>query len=143
MTDHAAIRSLLDRVAAAIHDKDAAAVIACYDTEIVSYDLAPPLANGPEVEHDPAGITAWFATWDGPIVVTAAETTLHVGGDVAYAHGLRRMTGTKTGGEKVDLWFRATVGLARKAGRWRIAHVHHSVPFAMDGSDRALLDLKP
>jgi hypothetical protein len=26
---------------------------------------------------------------------------------------------------------------------WKIAHVHSSVPFAMDGGDRALLDLKP
>lgn len=28
-------------------------------------------------------------------------------------------------------------------GGWKIAHGHSSVPFAMDGSFRALLDLKP
>jgi hypothetical protein len=28
-------------------------------------------------------------------------------------------------------------------GQWKITHVHNSVPFAMDGSGRALLDLKP
>jgi ketosteroid isomerase-like protein len=53
------------------------------------------------------------------------------------------MTGTKTDGQKVDLWFRATACLIRRTGRWRIEHVHNSVPFAMDGSYRALLDLKP
>jgi len=53
------------------------------------------------------------------------------------------MTGTKADGTKVDLWFRATACLARRAGTWKIVHMHNSVPFAMDGSGRALLDLKP
>ena len=62
---------------------------------------------------------------------------------IAYAFGLRHMTGTKTDGERADLWFRATACLRREDSGWRIAHVHNSVPFAMDGSDRALLDLEP
>jgi ketosteroid isomerase-like protein len=62
---------------------------------------------------------------------------------VAYAYGLQRMTGTKTDGEKVELWFRATACFRRNKGQWRITHMHNSVPFAMDGSDKALLDLKP
>ena len=65
------------------------------------------------------------------------------GGDVAYAFGLQHMTGTKTDGEKVDLWFRATACFRREDGHWRITHMHNSVPFAMDGSGKALLDLKP
>jgi PhnB protein len=69
--------------------------------------------------------------------------TIIVGGDVAYAYGLQHMTGTKTDGEEVDLWFRATVCLRREDGRWRITHMHDSVPFAMDGSEKALLHLKP
>jgi hypothetical protein len=31
----------------------------------------------------------------------------------------------------------------KTAGRWLVAHEHISVPFAMDGSYRALVDLKP
>jgi len=53
------------------------------------------------------------------------------------------MTGTKTDGQQVDLWFRSTACLRRTNRAWQITHVHNSVPFAMDGSDRALLDLKP
>ena len=53
------------------------------------------------------------------------------------------MTGTKTDGEQVDLWFRATACFRREDGAWKITHVHNSVPFAMNGSDRALLDLRP
>jgi ketosteroid isomerase-like protein len=53
------------------------------------------------------------------------------------------MTGTKTNGAKADLWFRETACFRREGGRWRITHMHNSVPFAMDGSDKALLDLQP
>jgi ketosteroid isomerase-like protein len=53
------------------------------------------------------------------------------------------MTGTKTDGEEVDLWFRATACFRREDGRWRITHMHNSVPFAMDGSGKALLSLRP
>ena len=44
------------------------------------------------------------------------------------------MTGTKTDGERVDLWFRSTVGLRRTAVGWQITHEHDSMPFYMDGS---------
>ena len=53
------------------------------------------------------------------------------------------MTGTKTDGEEVDLWFRATACFRREDGHWRITHMHNSVPFSMDGSEKALLSLKP
>jgi ketosteroid isomerase-like protein len=53
------------------------------------------------------------------------------------------MRGTKTDGKEVELWFRATACFRRDGGRWRITHMHNSVPFAMDGSEKALLHLKP
>jgi ketosteroid isomerase-like protein len=62
---------------------------------------------------------------------------------VAFCHGLTHMTGTKTDGAQVDLWFRSTVGLRRTAAGWQITHEHESTPFYMDGSDRAATDLTP
>ena len=53
------------------------------------------------------------------------------------------MTGVKTNGGAQSLWFRSTVGLRRRKGNWKIAHVHDSVPFAMDGTGKALLNLNP
>jgi PhnB protein len=38
---------------------------------------------------------------------------------------------------------RETLGLRKIDGIWKIAHQHHSVPFYMDGSNRAAVDLKP
>lgn len=42
-----------------------------------------------------------------------------------------------------DVWFRATVGLRRGDGGWTIMHEHTSVPFYMDGSFKAAIDLQP
>ena len=103
----------------------------------------PPPQLQPEATHDPAPLQHWFNTWTGPIISEGRDLDVAVGGDVAYAHCLRHLSGTKRDGKDVDLWFRATACFRREGDRWRIAHMHNSVPFAMDGSDKALLDLKP
>ena len=141
--DESRITELLDQFAAALRAKDARAAIACYAHDVVAYDLAPPLRVGDAAVHAPDLLQQWFDTWSSPIVSEGHDLQITVGGDVAYAHGLRHMTGTKKDGQKVDLWFRATAGFRREHGQWKITHVHNSVPFAMDGSGRALLDLKP
>jgi PhnB protein len=35
------------------------------------------------------------------------------------------------------------LGLRQRRGAWRIVHAHESVPFLMDGSIKAAIDLKP
>jgi uncharacterized protein (TIGR02246 family) len=141
--DETQIRSLLADFTEAIHGKDAAGAIALLAEDAVTFDLAPPLEQGPEATRDPALLEEWFRTWRGPINSDSRDLKLTVGGDVAYAHCLQHMTGTKIDGEEADLWFRATACFKREAGQWRIAHMHNSVPFAMDGSGKALLDLRP
>jgi ketosteroid isomerase-like protein len=141
--DEEAICDLLDGFTRALYNKDAAGAIALFAGDAVAFDLAPPLKQDSDVMHDPARLEEWFATWKSPIVSESVERTIVVDRDVAYAYGLQRMTGTKTDGEEVELFFRATACFRRVNGEWRITHMHNSVPFAMDGSERALLDLKP
>jgi ketosteroid isomerase-like protein len=143
MSDEADVRDLLDRYARAISDKDAAAVVACYTPDVIAYDLAPPLAIPPDRETDTAFLQHWLSTWDGPINSVAQDVHVKVGDTVAYAFALRRMSGRKKSGELVDLWFRATATMVKGPGGWKINHVHNSVPFAMDGSGKAELTLKP
>ena len=138
-----AIVELLDRYERAIREKDSAATIACYARDITAYDLAPPLAVGSASAANPANLDQWFATWDGPISSVAQHRHLRSNKDLAYAFTLRHMTGRKKSGELVDLWFRATATMAREDGVWKITHIHNSVPFAMDGSGKAELNLKP
>lgn len=143
MDDEAEINALLEDIANALHDRNAAGAIAPLTDDAVIFDLAPPLRLGPEATHDPVPLEDWFATWKSPIICRSHDLTVVAGGDVAYAFGLQHMTGTKSDGAQVDLWFRATACFRREGGRWRITHMHNSVPFAMDGSDKALLDLEP
>jgi PhnB protein len=141
--DETQIRSLLNEFTGAIHAKDAARAIALCAEDSVTFDLAPPLEQGPDATHNPALLEEWFKTWKGPISSVSRDLKVDVGNDVAYAYGLQHMTGTKIDGEEADLWFRATACFRRDNGQWRITHMHNSVPFAMDGSEKALLDLTP
>ena len=53
------------------------------------------------------------------------------------------LTGARTDGTQTDVWTRLTRCLRQIDGRWKITHSHESVPFYMDGSNKAALDLKP
>jgi ketosteroid isomerase-like protein len=134
------IRELLSHHSQAISRKNAAEVLACAMPDAVTYSLAPPLvapADGGQ------GLRDWFTTWRGDIGLDLHDTKIVAADEVAYAYGLTHLTGTKTDGQKVDVWFRQTFGLRKINGSWRIAHDHESVPFYMDGSVRAAVDLKP
>ncbi|MEU5211247.1 nuclear transport factor 2 family protein [Streptomyces sp. NPDC020742] len=142
-TDEQRIREVLQDRAAATRDRDAARFLSHCAPDVVDFSLAPPLQyRGPQV-LDRGAVEGWYATWDGPIEVTLTELEITVGGDAAFAHSIDRMRGTKTDGFEVELWYRSTVGLRRLDGEWRITHTHGSVPFLMDGSGRAALDLTP
>ncbi len=136
----AEIRTLIEARSAALRRKDAKGVVARQADDFVLYSLAPPLRTA---ESGPEGLDAWFATWRGPIGYEIHDLGIAADGDVAFCHGLARLTGTKTDGEKPDVWFRLTLGLRRAADGWVIVHEHESVPFYMDGSLRAAVDLKP
>ena len=134
------IRELLASAARALHDKDADALTAHAAVDIAVCDLAPPLR---QEGLDKRAIRAWFETWNGPIGYEVRDLRITVGDDVAFASGLAHMTGTKVDGEEVDLWYRTTDCLAKRDGRWLVVHRHESVPFYMDGSFRAAVDLSP
>ena len=103
----------------------------------------PPLRVPAETVSDPAAMQAWFDGFEGPIEIECRDLVIEYGGDVGLAHSLNRLRATRKGGARVDFWMRSTLGFRRTGGSWKICHGHTSVPFAMDGSYRALLDLAP
>ena len=133
------IRQAIEARNAAISAKDVAGVMASGYAGFVSYSMAPPLKNADGKD----GLAGWFATWDGPIGLVLKDLKITAGDDVAFASCLAHMTGRKTDGEDIDLWYRMSFGLRRVRGAWKIVHEHSSVPFYMDGSFRAAVDLKP
>ncbi len=102
-----------------MHDRDPERVLAGYDPDVVRYILAQPLR--------------------------------FVGFDVDAPRGPQRAAGEAVGAPEgfggFELWMRATVGLRKIDGGWRITHHHESTPLHMDmgpdGSFRAATDLQP
>jgi PhnB protein len=135
-----AIRDKVSAWAKTVGSKDATAAGRFFDDDVVTFDLAPPLQHK---GFDRAALEAWFKTWKGPIGYEPTEVSVAVDGDLAVARSLDHMTGEKTDGEKVDLWTRSTVCFRKSGSDWKVFHVHSSVPFYMDGSFRAAVDLKP
>jgi PhnB protein len=133
------IRSLIDDWAAAMRAKDAARVKRHSAGALVHFSLAPPLVAD---ESGSYGLEKWFKTWEGPLGYELRNLEIFSGDGVAFSHSLNHLTGTQRG-EKQDLWFRSTLGFRKIGGAWKIVHEHESVPFLMDGSDKAALDLKP
>jgi uncharacterized protein (TIGR02246 family) len=136
----AQIRALVDNWAKAMRAKDADGVMAQYVADSVTFDLAPPLIS---TAADAKGLEAWFATWRGPLGYEIHDLKVMAGDDTAFCHCLCRLSGTKNEGETADVWIRLTLCFREIGGRWKIAHQHESVPFYMDGSYRAAVDLQP
>lgn len=141
--DQAAIRALVIKRADAISAKDAGGVLATEAAAIIVAGLAPPLRFAGPASDTRKGMEAWFATWKGPIDYDLRDLEVTAGDTVAFCTGFVRIGGTKMDGEKTQVWARQTVGLQKLGGAWKIVHDHVSVPFYMDGSLRAAVDLKP
>jgi ketosteroid isomerase-like protein len=140
VADVDAIALMLRARTQALYAKDAAALTVDYAADLLTYDLAPPLATR---GVDRPALAKWLAGWDGPITSESRDLSIAVGDDVAFSTGLNRMCARAREGKSMMLWVRTTLGYGKIDGRWRIVHEHVSVPFYMDGSESAALDLKP
>lgn len=134
------IRRLVDDWAAAHRAKDNERVLSFCAEDMVQFIMAPPLEFRGATAWDRK---AWFAGFDGPIGYELHELTIAAGDDTAFCHFLNRLSAKSVAYGSFDMWNRATMGFRRPNGRWLITHVHSSVPFYMDGSFRAAVDLKP
>jgi PhnB protein len=136
------VRARIESWAAALRAKDVGGVLSHYTPDALSFDLAPPLQHA-GVAALRKGFEWWFPTWVGPIGYEIRDLHVVAGDHVAFAHALARIHGPRTDGDDTDVWVRATICLRRFDGEWRVVHEHSSVPFYMDGSLRAAVDLKP
>ncbi len=140
-----AIRRVIEERVAAIRAKDAERAVASLAEDVVAFELAPPLALPPGAARDEAGLAAWLGGFDD-IDIELREMRIEASEDVGFAYALHHLTGTRVGGRPVSLWMRSTLCFRREGdgdGRWTIVHAHTSVPFHMDGSFRAAVELEP
>ena len=138
--DQAAIQAVLTAVDRAYHDRNATEAVSHYTPDARIADLAPPLAH----PIDGAKLAAWFSTWEGPVEREIRDLVITSGGELAFCHCLVKVSAvTKQGGHHATWWMRSTSCLRREGATWKIAHEHTSVPFLMDGSFKAAVDLTP
>jgi ketosteroid isomerase-like protein len=140
--DEAAIRQLVDKLAAAIRGMDVEGLRACFAPDMVSFDLAgPPLQTvGAE-----AKLKNWelaFTVFRPPLGYEVRDLAITVGDDVAFGHSFNRFSGASDNGDRTGPWVRYTAGFRKINGTWFIAHDQVSAPVDfLTGS--ALLNLEP
>ncbi len=138
--DEAEIRQLIDELVESIRIADLEGLKACFAADIVSFDVGPPLQHvGAQ-----AKLKNWeeaFAVLQPPLGYEIHHLTITVGEDVAFAHGINRLSGIFNG-KPVGPWVRWTAGLRKIDGNWLIAHDQVSVPVD-HVSGTALLNLEP
>ncbi|MCP2276162.1 YybH family protein [Nocardia amikacinitolerans] len=137
----AEIRRQIDKVVEGLRAKDLEAMKQLYTTDVVSFDVEPPLQH--------VGIAAKLENWAR--VFSLFETvnyeirdlTFTVGDDVAFGHAFARLSGTLNNGAATSgMWVRVTYGMRKIDGAWLIAHDQVSVPLDI-ATGKGVVDLEP
>ncbi|HEY1052449.1 MAG TPA: nuclear transport factor 2 family protein [Prosthecobacter sp.] len=138
--DEAQIRAEIQSWTDAIRRKDVEAALPHFAHQAVRFFLAPPLETEAPLREN---LESWFRTFQGEICYELRQLTVTAAGGIGFSHSINRITGTKTDGQQANLWFRETLCFQKIDNRWRIIHAHDSVPFYLDGTHRAAVDLQP
>ncbi|WP_166647414.1 YybH family protein [Prosthecobacter fusiformis] len=138
--DESAIRAELEAWSESIRHKDVEGVLSHFADQTVRFFLAPPLETETPLRDN---LESWFRTFNGNLCYEIRQLVVTESAGLACTNSLNRITGTKQDGQKTNLWFRQTLVLRFIEERWRIIHIHESVPFYMDGTYRAAADLQP
>ncbi len=140
-TNETQIRKIVDDWTKALHAKDVDRLMTDYAPDVVAFELEPPLRY--EGDAYRKSFHEWFTTFKGPIGYEIRKTQHYRGRRRRVCHCLNRISGARTNGEQTDVWLRVTVGFRKIDGKWKGMHEHASVPFYMDGSYKAEVDLEP
>ncbi|GIH16919.1 YybH family protein [Rugosimonospora africana] len=139
--DAATIRRQIDEIVEGIGAKDLECLKRIYATDVVSFDVEPPLQH--------VGVEAKLKNWAKvfeffqDVKYELRDLTLTVGDDVAFAHGFGRLSGTLNNGTATNgMWVRGTFCFRKLDGNWLIAHDQASVPFDIT-TGKGVADLEP
>lgn len=135
------IRALIDDRTKAVRAKDSVGATSGIAPDILTFDVVNPLQQiGSTASRKRAD--EWFSSFRDQIGYEIRDLDITAGDDVAFSHGLYRVSATKTDGGQLDMWWRTTVCFRKVEGKWMVTHEHNSVPFDPKGG-KASLDLEP
>jgi ketosteroid isomerase-like protein len=140
--DEADIRRRIDNLVEAIRAMDLERLKTMFAPDVVSFDVGPPLQRA-GVEGKMENWADAFAAFQPPLGYEIRDLAITSGGEVAFARGFARLSGTlKNGKATGGFWVRYTACFRKLDGDWLIAHDHVSAPLDVE-SGRALLTLEP
>ena len=139
--DEAEIRQQIGKIVEGIRTKDLKVLEQLYATDVVSFDVEPPLQH--------VGLEAKLNNWVRVFAIfqdvtyEVRDLAITVGEDVAFGHGFGRLSGTlKDGTATSGMWVRGTFCFRKIDSHWLIAHDQVSVPLDIP-SGRGVTDLQP
>ncbi|MGW4254525.1 YybH family protein [Streptomyces californicus] len=122
------IRALIEGWAEAVHRGRIDAVVADHAEDIVMFDVPPPYRGVRGIDAYRQVWPPFFAWQAQGAVFDIEEMEVTVGEDVAFAHALVRCGTEDELAARPGFRLRLTLGLRKEAGRWVVAHEHHSFP---------------
>lgn len=139
--DEVEIRRHIDKVVEGLRAKDLDALRQLYTTDVVSFDVEPPLQHvgiAPKLENW-AKVFMFFES----VTYEVRDLSFTVGDDVAFGHAFARLSGTLNNGAATSgMWVRVTYGMRKIDDTWLIAHDQVSVPLDI-ASGKGVVDLEP
>jgi ketosteroid isomerase-like protein len=139
--NEAQIRAIIEGWADAIRAKDSNGIAANLAPDLLLFDLINPLQYRGS-QSVSARAEEWLSSFEGPVAYEVRDLTITAGDNVAFCHSLNHVDGTRADGQKIEMWWRATVCFRKFDGKWTVVHEHSSVPFDMtDG--KASFNIKP
>ena len=139
--EEAKIKQQVDKIVEGIQAKDLEGLRRLYATDVVSFDVEPPLQH--------VGVEAKLKNWAKvftffqDVAYEVRDLTVTAGDDVAFGHAFGRLSGTlKDGTATSGMWVRGTFCFRKLDGNWLIVHDQASVPFDI-ASGKGVTDLEP
>ncbi|HEV8560588.1 MAG TPA: nuclear transport factor 2 family protein [Actinophytocola sp.] len=139
--DEAEIRRQIDGIVDGIGAKDLDALRRIYATDVVSFDVEPPLQH--------VGVEAKMENWIRAFTFfqevgyEVRDLTVTVGDEVAFGHCFGRLSGTLGNGTATPgMWVRGTFCFKKIDGTWLIVHDQASVPFDI-ATGKGVTNLEP
>lgn len=139
--DEANIRQQVEKIVEGLQTKDLDALKQPYSTDVVSFDVEPPLQH--------VGIDAKLKNWANvfaffeDVSYEVRDLMMTVGDEVAFGHAFARLSGTlKDGTATAGMWVRVTYCFRKIDGTWLITHDQVSVPLDVR-SGKGVVDLEP
>jgi ketosteroid isomerase-like protein len=140
MSTREQVEQLVRQQEQAIRAKDINQAMAQYSTDIVSFDVVDTLQKvGIDSCRD--RLVSWLSQFPGELSFNIEDLSIVAGEELAICHSINHVSGTRAGGDKIDMRWRSTVCYSKSETNWLITHEHSSVPFHPE-TGKALIDLE-